>query len=167
MYRLSLSGGEEPHLIFACPEDENEVCIGDIAPDGSALAYVQPGQGMVVLGSDGHLMATLTPPATDYVGSPVFGPTGNLAFASATLVQAERGWPQPNPGIISFVEPPYTGELKTLVSDNSVTTAWEWLDENRLIYGAIDENGTMGTAIITVDGQPVKLSLTFALGVLR
>jgi hypothetical protein len=167
IFRLPMAGGE-PQLIFACPEGENMICIGDIAPDGGALAYVQPGQGVVVVASDGAQLATITPPTTDYIGSPVFGPTGNLAFVSATLSQAgEQELPQPKPGIISFVEPPYTGELKTLVSDNSVTTAWEWLDENRLIYGAVDENGDIGTAMIAVDGQSIKLSPTFALAVLR
>ncbi len=168
MVSLPTTGGE-PHLIFACPEGENMMCIGDIAPTGSALAYVQPGQGVVVLGSDGALLATLTPPATDYIGSPVFGPTGNLAFVSVTLTEAgEQTLPQPNPGAISLVAPPYTGELKTLVSDKTVTAAWEWLDENRLIYGALDpESGNIGTAIVTLDGQSTKLSSNFALAVLR
>lgn len=168
MVSLPTTGGE-PHLIFACPEGENMMCIGDIAPDGSALAYVQPGQGVVVLGSDGAALATLTAPATDYIGSPVFGPTGNLAFVSITLTETgEPELPQPNPGTISLASPPYTGELETLVSDNTVTAAWEWLDENRLIYGTLDpESGNTGTAIVTLDGQSTKLSPNFALAVLR
>jgi hypothetical protein len=145
------------------------ICIGDIASDGNALAYVQPGQGVVVVVSDGTQLAPITPPATDYVGSPVFGPTGNLAFVSATLSEAgEQALPQPNPGHLSLISPPYAGELKTLVSDNSVATAWEWLDENRLIYGMFDqESGNTGTALVTIEGQQVKLSPNFALAVLR
>ncbi|MCL4300337.1 MAG: hypothetical protein KJ077_31675 [Anaerolineae bacterium] len=160
------SGGES-RLLFTCPEDQ-PICIGDISPDGSALAYVQPGQGVIVLGSDGQPIATVTPSLTGYIGSPIFGPTGNLAFVSATLVQSdEEAMPRPNPGAINLVAPPYTGEVKTILSDNTVTTAWEWLDETRLIYGAMDEAANIGTALVTLDGQPSNLSPNFALTVLR
>jgi hypothetical protein len=166
MLAVPASGGES-RVLFTCPEDQ-PICIGDIAPDGSALAYVQPGQGVVVLGSDGQPIATVTPPVTDYIGSPIFGPTGNLAFVSATLVQSdEEAMPRPNPGAINLVAPPYTGEVKTILSDNTVTTTWEWLDENRLIYGAMDEAANIGTALVTLDGQSSNLSPNFALTVLR
>lgn len=165
VYTVPVSGGE-PRSIFTCPEDQ-AICIGDVSAEG-VLAYVQPGQGVTLLGSDGQTLATLTPPATDFIGSPVFGPTGNLAFVSATLEQAnEEELPRPNPGFISLVTPPYTGEVKTLVSDNSVTTTWEWLDENRLLYGAMDEAANLGTAIVFLDGQTRSLSSNFALAVLR
>lgn len=160
------SGGE-PRVLFTCPEDQ-PICIGDIAPDGSALAYVQSGQGVVVLGSNGQPITTVIPPATEYIGTPVFGPTGNLAFVSATLEQSdEQAIPRPNPGTISLVTPPYTGEVKTLLSDNTVTTTWEWLDENRLLYGTMDEQANIGTSIVTLDGQTSTLSPNFALAVLR
>jgi hypothetical protein len=166
MYSLPGSGGE-PRLLFACPADQ-PICIGDISPDGSALAYVQSGQGVVVLGSDGQILSMLTPPASDYAGSPVFGPSGNLAFVSATLAQTgEQALPQANPGYISLVAPPYTGEVKTLLSDNTIINTWVWLDENRLLYGAMDEAANIGTAIVTLDGQSLYLSPNFALGVLR
>jgi hypothetical protein len=163
---VPVSGGE-PRVLFTCPEDQ-PICIGDIALDGSALAYVQPGQGVVVLGSDGQPIATVTPPVTGYIGSPVFGPTGNLAFVSATLAQSdEQATPRPNPGAINLVAPPYTGEVKTILSDNTVIMAWEWLDENRLLYGAMDEAANIGTALVTLDGQSSNLSPNFALTVLR
>ncbi|GAB4435367.1 MAG: hypothetical protein Fur0044_32620 [Anaerolineae bacterium] len=165
VYSLPVSGGE-PRPIFACPEGQ-AICIGDISPDG-VLAYVQAGQGVTVLGSDGQPLVTITSPATDFIGSPVFGPSGNLAFVSATLAQAnEQELPRPNPGVISLVTPPYTGEVKTLVSDNSVTMAWEWLDENRLLYGTMDEAANLGTAVVTLEGQTRSLSPNFALAVLR
>lgn len=165
VYSLPVNGGE-PRPIFTCPEDQ-AICVGDVSSDG-VLAYVQTGQGVTVLGSDGQPLAAITPPATDFIGSPVFGPTGNLAFVSATLVQAnEQELPRPNPGAISLVTPPYTGEVKTLVSDNSVTMAWEWLDENRLLYGTMDEAANLGTAVVTLDGQTRSLSPNFALAVLR
>lgn len=165
VYAVPVSGGQ-PRSIFTCPEDQ-AICVGDVSSDGT-LAYVQPGQGVTVLSSDGQTLATLTPPATDFIGSPVFGPTGNLAFVSATLAQAnEEELPRPSPGFISLVTPPYTGEVKTLVSDNSVTTTWEWLDENRLLYGAMDEAANLGTAVVTLDSQTRSLSPNFALAVLR
>jgi hypothetical protein len=167
LYSLPAGGGE-PTLLFACPEGESAICIGDIAPDGSALVYIQPDKKVAIQGSAGNPLATLAPPATDYVGSPVFGPTGNVAFVSARLLlENEPGWPQADPGIISFIAPPYTGELKTLVSDKNVITAWEWLDENRLIFGALDENGNTTTEMVTIEGQRTKLSANFALTVLK
>jgi hypothetical protein len=48
-----------------------------------------------------------------------------------------------------------------------VTTTWEWLDENRLLYGAMDEAANIGTALVTLDGQSSNLSPNFALTVLR
>lgn len=161
------TGGGEARLLFTCPEGQ-PICIGDISADGSALAYVQPGQGVIVLGSDGQPIATVTPSVTDFIGSPVFGPTGNLAFVSATLAQSdEQAVPRPNPGVINLVTPPYTGEVKTLLSDNTVTTTWEWLDENHLLYGAMDEAANVGTTVVTLDGQSMNLSPNFALAVLR
>lgn len=161
------AGGGEPRVLFTCPEGQ-PICIGDITPDGSALAYVQSGQGVIVLGGDGQPIATVTPPVTEFIGSPVFGPTGNLAFVSANLAQSdEQAVPRPNPGTISLVTPPYTGEVKTLLSDNTVTTTWEWLDENRLLYGTMDEAANVGTAVVTLDGQASSLSPNFALAVLR
>lgn len=166
LYSLPTAGGE-PGLIFACPP-ENLICIGDISADGQALAYVQPGQGVVVLGSDGRPLSTLTPPSTDYIGSPIFGPTGNLAFVSASLIQAsEQDLPRPNPGTISLVSPPYTGQPQTLFSDNRVTAAWEWLDENRLIYGAMADNGNIDTGLVIIDGRQLELSPGPAIAILR
>ncbi len=166
VYSVPVSGGE-PRLLFACPQNEISLCIGDISPQG-VLVQIQPDKKVVVQGSDGQTLAALTPPVSDYVGSPVFGPNGNLAFVAATLTQDDaQNWPQANPGIITALLPPYTGELKTLVSDKNVVNAWDWLDENRLIFGVLDEQGNTGTEMATLDGQRVKLSPNFALAVLR
>ena len=133
---------------------QRPLCIGGISLDGTVLTVVQPDEGSIqVLGPDGGLINTLPLPATDYVERTAFGPNGNLAFFTATLSQAdEEAPPLPDPGYISFIVPPYTGQLQTLLSDNSVGTIWGWLDKNRLVYGAIDQAGT-GTSIITIDGQ--------------
>lgn len=168
MYRLSLAGGD-PELMLACPGDQQSICIGDISADGSYLAVARFGEGGVqVLDSSGSPVSTLAPPATDYVGWPVFSPTGQLAFASAVLAQDnDQAPPRPNPGYISLVAPPYTGQAETIYSDNSITALWEWLDDTRLIYGAMDEEGNIGTAMISLDGQQTVLSPNYALAVLR
>lgn len=165
VYRVAAAGGESQQL-FTCPQNEVMLCIGDVSPQG-VLAYIQPDKTVVVQGSEGQTLATITPPGSDYIGAPVFGPTGNLALISATLSQDNtESWPQPNPGIISLLSPPYTGELKTLVSDKNVINAWDWLDENRLVFGVLDESGNTGTDLVTLEGQRVKLSPNFALAIL-
>lgn len=168
MYRLPLRGGEA-ELILACPGDQQSICIGDISADGNYLAVARYGEGGVqVLDGSGSPVSTLTPPATDYVGWPVFSPAGQLAFVSAVLAQDnDQAPPRPNPGYISLVASPYTGQPETVYSDNGVTTVWEWLDDTRLIYGAMDEEGNIGTAVISVDGQQTVLSPNYALAVLR
>lgn len=172
LYTAPVRGGE-PTLVLACPPGPTQAtpCIGDISADGSLLAYSDPANGLVqVVGLDGSTVSTLTPPATDFVGPAVFGPTGQLAFVSATLTATtgeEDEVLTPEPGYISLVEPPYAGQPATLLADNSVVTLWEWLDENHLAYGALDEAGNLGTAVITLDGQVTQLSPNFALGVLR
>jgi hypothetical protein len=169
IYTMPVVGGP-PQLIFACPTAQNPICIGDLTPDGSALAYTQPNVGEVsVIDRNGNLLATLAAPATDYVGPAIFGPTGNLAFVSATLSPASDDTPPlPNPGYISFIGPPYSGQPRILLTNNRVVALWEWLDENRLAYGAVDEGGNVGTAVVTIDGQIIELSPTnYALAVLR
>ncbi|MBN1993352.1 MAG: hypothetical protein JW953_11685 [Anaerolineae bacterium] len=159
--------GEPAQLIFACPTTENPICIGDVAATGNALTYAESGL-VNIISRDGALLGALTPPAMDYVGPAVFGPTGNLAFVSATLSQPSGDeLPLPNPGYIVFIEPPYAGPPQILLTDNSVAAVWEWVDENRLAYGSVDEFGNIGTSILTMDGQAVELSPNYALAVLR
>ncbi len=169
VYRVLAAGGE-PQLLFVCPP-ENRICVGDVSPDGNFLTYSQPGEGMVqVLNTGGGLVNSLPAPATDFVGPAIFGPAGNLAFISASLSQPEESTedlPQPNPGYLNFIRPPYTGQPDTLLVDNSVAAIWEWLDGDRLAYGPMDEAGNVGTAIVTVTGQVTELSPNFALAVLR
>jgi hypothetical protein len=169
LYRVSAAGGES-ELLYDCSTSENLLCIGDISPDGSTLAYTQPAGGAVqVMSSAGSLINTITPPATDYIGPAIFGPTGTLAIISATLAQPEQEdeLPRPTPGYISLVEPPYTGQPQTLLSNDGVATIWEWLDDRRLSYGNMDETGSIGTSILTIEGQSTELSPNFPLAVLR
>jgi hypothetical protein len=66
-----------------------------------------------------------------------------------------------------LIEPPYTGEARILLTDNTVAAIWDWLDENRLAYGPINEAGDIGTGLITLDGGLTQVSPSFALAVLR
>jgi dipeptidyl aminopeptidase/acylaminoacyl peptidase len=168
IYSISVAG-DQPQLIFACPTAETPICIGDLAPDGNTLVYTDPEAAEVrVISRDGNLINALTPPATDYIGPAIFGPAGKLAFVSATHSQTTSDdLPLPSPGHISLIEPPYSGQPRILLSDNSVATVWEWLDESRLAYGSIDEFGNVGTTIVTIDGQVTELSRNYALAVLR
>ncbi|MEW5960999.1 MAG: hypothetical protein AB1801_25005, partial [Chloroflexota bacterium] len=168
LYAVSAGGGE-PELLLACP-DEADLCIGDLSPDGNLLSYADPAAGLVYLiDRQGGLVASLTPPATGYIGPALFGPNGNLALVAATLAETggEAELPRPNPGTILLLKPPYTGQPETLLSDNTVVTLWEWLDDNRLAYGSLAEDGGIGTSIVTLDGQTRQLSPNFALAVWR
>lgn len=165
LYSIPVGGGEG-QLLFACPvgEERPVSCIGDISPDGRRLAVSRPEEGVVhIVGLAGEAAASLTPPATDFVGPALFGPTGHLAFVSAAL--AEGG--AVATGYLSLVEPPYTAEPATLLADSTVATIWEWLDGEQLAYGTLDDEGNIGTAIITVDGEQTDLAATFPLAVLR
>jgi len=167
LYSVPAAGGQ-PQLVYACPED-NPVCIGGISRDGSILTVVQPANGTIeVFNRDGGLINTLALPATDYVERTAFAPNGNLAFVSATLAQAsQESSPLPNPGYISFIAPPYTGQPQTLLSNNNVGTLRGWVDETRLAFGSIDPEGNAGTAVVNLDGQVTELGTNVAVGVLR
>lgn len=168
VYSIPTTGGE-PQLIFACELEENPLCINDISADGSVLAVGQPADKVIqLIGPAGGLINTIPAPSTDYIGQAIFGPGGNLAFLSATFTSTgEAELARPNPGIISMIEPPYTGEARILLTDNTVAAIWDWLDENRLVYGPINEAGDIGTGLITLDGGLTQVSPSFALAVLR
>jgi hypothetical protein len=105
-------------------------------------------------------------PATDYVERTAFSPSGNLAFMAATLTEGtEEAPPRPNPGNISVIAAPYTGSLQTLLADNRVGALMGWLDENRLVFGLIDETGKPATALLTLDGQVSEVSPDIAVAV--
>jgi len=167
LYSIDTNGGQ-PQLLYSCPA-ENPVCLGGISPDGQLLTLVQPQEGTIqLLNQAGGVINTLTLPATDYVERTAFAPNGNMAFISAALLQAEQGEPTlPNPGYISFLPPPYSGESQILYSDNSVGTLRGWLDNDRLIFGSIDRDGNTSTAIVTTGGQVTNLTENVAVGILR
>ena len=167
VYSASAINGQA-QLLYACSE-ENPVCVGGLSPNGDTLTVVQPTEGSIqILNSNGSVVNTLPLPATDYIERTAFGPNGSLAFISATLSQSsEDAPPLPSPGYISFIAPPYTGEAQILLSNNNVGTLRGWLDENRLVFGSIDQEGNSGTSMVTIDGQVTVLLPNVAVGVMR
>jgi hypothetical protein len=168
LYSTPVTGGPA-QLHYACPSAENPICITGFAPDDSVLTVIQPAENALqIIAKDDGLINMIPLPATDYVERSVFGPNGNLAFVSATL--AERGEnepPVPDPGYISFLEPPYTGQAQILLSDNRVGTIWGWLDETQLAFGALDQEGNTNSSLIATDGQVIELSPNITVAILR
>jgi hypothetical protein len=159
LYQVPVAG-ETAELLYACPTAENPVCIGGLSPDGALLAVIQPAEGALqLLDRNGAPVNSFPLPATDYIERTAFSPGGNLAFTSATLTEGtEETPPHPNPGYISFVAPPYTEGLRTLLEDNRIATLIGWLDETRLVVGLIDAEGKSTTAILTTGGQVSEAS---------
>ncbi|MCB0162674.1 MAG: hypothetical protein KDI79_00520 [Anaerolineae bacterium] len=169
LYSVPVDGGE-PELVYACPaEAQNAFCISGFALDGSVLAIIQPAEDTIqVVDQSETLINTIPLPATDYVERTSFSPNGSLAFVTATLSQASEEDPlYPDPGYLTILTAPYTDSAQTLLSDSSVGTLWGWLDDNRLVYGTIDEAGETGTALVTLEGQTTPLSSQVAVGVVR
>ncbi len=169
LYNVTLSNGQT-HFMYACPAAENPMCIGGVTPDGKALTIIQPLEGLIqVLNDGGGLISSLTLPATDYIERTAFSPAGNMAFVTATLSQAAEGEPPyPNPGYISYLLPPYAAEPQILLRGNSVGTLLGWLDDERLIFGTIKQDGSNGTAVIDIAGQVTEVTTpNIVVGVLR
>lgn len=168
LYSIPVAGGQA-QLHYACPSSENSICITGFGPDDSVLTVIQPTENTLqIMAKDGGLINTISLPAIDYVERAAFSPNGNLAFVSATLTGGgENEPPAPNPGYISFLAPPYTGQAQILFSDNRVGTIWGWLDETRLIFGALDQAGNTNSSLISTDGQVIELSPNITVGVLR
>ncbi len=168
LYGVPVTGGQT-QLLYGCPAEENPVCIGGITLDGSAVTIIQPQAGTIeVLNREGGVIGTLALPATDYVERTAFSPNGNMVFLSATLFQTAQGEPpRPNPGYISFVAPPYADQPQTLLSNNSVGTLRGWLDEDRIVFGSLDEAGNTITTLVNLKGEVTELSPNVAVGVLK
>jgi hypothetical protein len=168
LYSVPVSGGEA-QLIYSCPSEENLMCIGGFSLDGNFLTVLAPAEdALQIIDQSGGLINTIPLPASDYVERTAFGPSGDLAFVTATLLEtAEDQPPLPNPGYLTYLAQPYTGEAQTLLSDNSVGTLWGWLDESRLIFGQLDEAGQPMTALLSLDGQVTVLTPNVVVGVMR
>lgn len=168
LYRVTAGG--EAEQVYVCADEENPVCIAGLAQDGSAFTVLQPADDTLqVMNLAGELLNAIPLPGTDYVERTAFGPNGSLAFMSATFSEpvGEEASPMPNPGYITVLAAPYTGEAETLLSDNSVGGLWGWLDDSRLVYGTLDEAGNPGTAVVALDGTVTEISSKFAAALLK
>lgn len=161
--------GGQPELVYACPVEDNPVCITGLALDGSVLTTLDPATDSIqVLGRDGAVINSIPLPGTGYVEHAAFSPNGSLAFVSATLTEpaSEEEMPLPNPGYLTVLAAPYTGQPQTLLADNTVGTLWGWVNDNLLVYGAINAEGLPTTATVDLNGQVKEVSAKFAVGVL-
>jgi hypothetical protein len=168
LYSVPVAGGEA-QLIYSCPSEENLMCIGGFSLDGAFLTVLQPTEdALQIIDQSGGLINMVPLPATDYVERTAFGPNGDVAFVSATLLETgEDQRPRPNPGYLTYLARPYTGQAETLLSDNSVGTLWGWLDESRLIFGQLDQAGQPTTALLSLDGQVTALTPHVVVGVMH
>jgi hypothetical protein len=169
LYQVPSAGGE-PQLIYACPAEENPLCITGLALNGSVFTVLDPDEdALKILSPDGTEINAIPLPGTDYVERTTFTPGGQLAFMSAQLTEpaSEDEPPLPNPAYITVMAAPYTEPAQTLVSNNNIGTLLGWLDENQLIYGSLTESGEPTTAVVNLGAETTPLSSKFAVGVLR
>jgi hypothetical protein len=154
LYAVPVGGGEAEE-IFSCEAAALvPFCVGGLSHDGRTLAILKPESSVFeVADTGGNVIRAVPLPATDYIDRVVFAPNGNLAFVTAALIQAdEESAPVPDPGYLTVLLAPYQAEAQTLLSDGSVGAVWNWLDETRLAYGALDDEGRMNTAVVSLDG---------------
>jgi hypothetical protein len=168
LYRV-LADAPESQAVYTCPVEENPICITGLAVDGRVFTVLDPNTDTVqVMQADGAILNSIPLPATDYVERASFSPSGKLAFLAAKFTEpTEEGEvPLPNPGYIMVMEPPYTGEARALLSDNTVGTLWGWLDDTSLAFGAWGAASGARTAVVNLEGQVQEVSPLFAVGVL-
>jgi len=169
LYQIPIAGGD-PTLRHACTTDQYPLCIGDISPDGSTLAYVDPEtESINLVDANGAVLNSFQGPGEHYLGQPTFSPAGALGFLSITFTEAtEETPPSPNPGTLSYVAAPYTTDPQTLTANNNIVGIWEWLDDNQLAYGVTTaDTFSVGVSTVSLDGQVIDLSANFPLGVWR
>lgn len=149
LLRVALSGGE-PEMIFDCRDVDLFLCLGDFFEETGRLAYVNDlAHQIVVADWSGQIVAAIEPPGRDYVGYPLFSPTGDLAFISADLVELD-----PQPGIISLAMPPYTDLARELLRRDGVSILWQWLDGTYLLFEYRPERN-FGTGLVSTNGQVI------------
>ncbi len=164
------AGQGEGELLFNCSTVGAELCIGDISPDGLSLVYTHPEQSVVNLFAidSGQVTHTFTPPASNYVGPAVFNASGSVAFISGVLTEPDdEGVQTTSPGYISLIAPPYTDGPQTLLEGDNISAVWEWVTDDQLSYGRMDEERNIGTSLVTLTGQTTDLSPNFPLAVLK
>lgn len=177
LYRVPVTGGQS-ELIYTCETKERpNLCIGDVSPDGTVFAYTENGAARppedtseprihLLRTDDASVIATLTPPALDFAGLPIFFPNGDLIFSSATLESTGGFMSLPTPGYLSRVQPPYTNPPETLLVGDGVYRVITWLDDNHILYDTADGGGSAEIGVLTSDGQSQILPIYYIVGTL-
>lgn len=155
LYTVPADGSSQPQLLFDCVAHNLFLCIGDVLPEAQLIAYTDTTAGLIqLIGFDGTTIASLTPPATDYLGFPTFSLDGKLAFTSAVLTEGDANqFPTAQPGHVSLITPPYSGEATTLVTADGVTQVPHWFDNDNLIYLTLAADGSPNLIVIDTNGS--------------
>ncbi|MFW5942112.1 MAG: hypothetical protein ACOCXI_09940 [Chloroflexota bacterium] len=157
LYALPLDGGE-PQPVFSC-ETPFDFCLNDVDFERRLLAVVaNEGERATVrlVGFDGAEVARYTAPDANYVGDPVFGPNGDVAFIAATLERPEEGTPLFRPAAIRLWAAPYDVEPQTLAQGTDVLfDLWFWVGATHLLSGDWDDG--RGLALLDLNGEPIVI----------
>jgi len=153
LYALHLATDAEPELVFDCAGEQNRLCIGDfIETEGqvTSLAYVE-GRSVFIINGAGALLNTIAL-EDDYVGYPMFGPSGELVFYGADLDEGPNASIMPLMGTIYRVAPP-TAPHEVLATDPGLFLPREWLDPSHIVVGYVGSNEEWGMAIVDIQGS--------------
>ncbi len=157
LYALHLGTEAEPALIFDCADEQYRLCIGDFIEFGgqvTTLAYVK-GNSVVILDGEDAVVNTIVV-KDDYVGYPIFGPTGDLVFYGADLDEGPNASIMPLMGTIYHLASP-TAPREVLANDPRLFLPRDWLDPAHIVVGYIGDNEEWGVAVVDRQGslQPV------------
>ncbi|HSM58482.1 MAG TPA: hypothetical protein VK879_20170 [Candidatus Sulfomarinibacteraceae bacterium] len=157
LYALPLNGGE-PQPVFTC-ETPFDFCLNDVDFERRLLGTVASEGERATLhlvSFDGAEVARYTTPDANYVGDPVFGPNGDVAFIAATVERPEQQAPVFRPGAIRLWQAPYDGEPQTLAQNTDVFfDLWFWFGDNHLLSGDWDDG--RGLALLSLSGERIVL----------
>jgi|GEM_PF-1251584 len=160
LYALPLDGGE-PEPLFECPTPF-AMCLNDVDFERRLLA-VSAGDGeqpeVRILDFDGAVVARYPAPDAEFVGQPLLGPDGDVAFIRANVEVSEAGAPRFRPGAILLWEAPYAGQPQTLVEEtDSFFDLWHWFDGNHLVVD--DWVDGQGLALLNLSGERTEMPQT-------
>jgi len=160
LYQKSLSGGDAT-LVYECPEDDySSFCIGDISADNDYFAVTaREAAEITIFRMDGTPVAIFSGPGQDYIGFPTFGPTGDLVFMSADVADDQITIEQ---AIMSLVTKPYEKAATTLLRE-PVSFIWEWVDEQHILYTAVEDiqPQAFSKSLVKLDGVVERLPETY------
>lgn len=156
VYRIPVTGGQA-ELLFDCATINMQWCVGDVSANGQAIAYVDRAANLIrVIDTAGNEVGSFATPTADYVGHPLFSPSGTfLAFMTATVVVDEiAGLPTSKPGNIYFIGAPFRAEAGLLVQLDELSGIWNWLNDEQVVYLMSDPaTGLYGFGVVDITGN--------------